>query len=225
MTTFKNLLCLSALGAIMAGPAFAGTIIQNASVSNQNTDFNNVSFAPPIAVYNGAQTLLSVEVIFEGTGNTTISATNNAATPQTFKATTSVDFFLTAPGAGTNVNVFTLTGTTGFVTLAGNGASDTYGPFNLTGAAAYDQIFTDATTLSAFTGAGNVTANMSTFTSLGVGGSGGNLTVTQATVAGGNFEVIYTFQDPTDVPEPVSMTLLGTGLLGLGFARLRRRRG
>ena len=224
MTTFKNLLCLSALGAIMAGPAFAGTITQFANVANQNTDLTNVSFAPTINQYNGASTLLSVEVIFSGTGNTTITANNTASTSQTFTAKTLVDYILTAPGAGTNVTEFTLNGSTGSVTLAGN-TQTTYGPFTLTGAVAYDQTFTGAGTLAAYKGPGTVTANMSTFTGLLVSGSGGNLTVTQATVAGGNFEVIYTYADPTGAPEPVSMALLGTGLLGLGFVRRRGRRG
>lgn len=82
------------------------------------------------------------------------------------------------------------------------------------------------TTLANYQGAAS-TFNLtgSTFNLLTVGGSGGNLQVTQSSNARFRAEVDYTYTpQPTGTPEPATMGLLGSALLGLGFLKFRAKK-
>ena len=178
-------------------------------------------------------TLTGVEIILSGSGSTSnyVSIGNPPpiyTQPTGNGSVTIADF--------TNTTTLTLSGLTpslvlsgtanagGFVltTTAPNTEYDTSGVFNILGSVvdAYPLDLIDYAisgninyTLS---GAANNGADYSLLTNNFAEGGGGS------TVAGAQIEAIYTFDEPAGTPEPGTLTLFGTGLLGL--AGLLRRK-
>jgi hypothetical protein len=77
--------------------------------------------------------------------------------------------------------------------------------------------------LAHYVGAGDFTlgGNTKSFTSFS--GGGNNITDTIGTTAQFGAEIDYTYTVPSGTPEPVTMALVGGGLLGLGLLGKRRR--
>jgi hypothetical protein len=85
--------------------------------------------------------------------------------------------------------------------------------------------YTDAGFLAALTGVGTVGLEgvvLATTFFGNTAGSASDVLVTQASLTE---TVTYNYSPPTGTPEPMSMALLGTGLLGLGAAARRKRGG
>jgi hypothetical protein len=82
-------------------------------------------------------------------------------------------------------------------------------------------VYTSATP-SAYNTTGTFTFGYDTFTSTGFGGGGGNLSSAQTTTTSAAYTVIYNYTAPSSTPEPATMTLFGSALLGIGFFARKR---
>jgi hypothetical protein len=82
---------------------------------------------------------------------------------------------------------------------------------------------TDNVNLGSYSGGGTWTLTGKTFSNTGFGGGGGNITLNQTTQAMVEAEVDYTYTTPSGTPEPTTMVLFGSALVGLGLLRKRVR--
>jgi len=77
--------------------------------------------------------------------------------------------------------------------------------------------------LANYVGAGNFTLGGKTNSFTTFSGGGNNIMTAIATTAQFSAEIDYTYTVPGTTPEPVTLALMGGGLLGLGFLGKRRR--
>jgi len=81
----------------------------------------------------------------------------------------------------------------------------------------------DTTSFAPYTGAGNFTIPVSTSTLFSSAGGGGFFMSAQASNANATAVVTYTYAPPA-VPEPVTLSLVGFGFVGLGLAAHKFRK-
>jgi hypothetical protein len=232
MATRKSTPWLSSLLAVTivaaASVAHADTIVSyTTTVPMQTTDLSSVTATPAIPEFNTSLgTLNSITISYTGSENSAFTLTNTAAGSETFKFSESLFFELDNTDASIDSDVNGLAPeldnvplTT--ITLAHNGTRN-FGPF--INSNVQSETITGAE-LADFEGAGNLGDFLiSTLTGTTFLGGGGNIKLTGTTTAGGSVEVTYdyTAAPPPPIPEPGTLGLFGTGLLGLA-ALLRRK--
>jgi LPXTG-motif cell wall-anchored protein len=80
-----------------------------------------------------------------------------------------------------------------------------------------------AASISPYNTTGNFTIGYDTTTSESITGGGGNIVATQSSTTAATYTVIYNYTIPqTGSPEPATMTLFGSALLGIGFFARKR---
>jgi len=206
----------------MGGIASADTtLVSCASTFTGPTELNVSLFCPTFNNLLG--TLTSIELDFSGGITDSITIHNTSSTTQSVTASESSLFNLNLLGFGTPVALFTPNPnlTTGPQTLT-SGQTVTLPE---TSGTSTGSVF-DTTVLAPYVGDGVTTYALpiTTITSQSIIGGGGNVDVTFATQGTINaVDAIYTYS-LSSVPEPATMGLIGSGLLGIGLLRRRTTR-
>lgn len=208
--------CTLAALALTTGSARAATETFQVAIPTMTTDFTTTVSLPGFNPALGSLTAVSLSL--EAVGSQSGSVKNNASGSETF--TPFASSLITATGPNSSTNTATLSSSQTF-TLA-SGASTTYGPFTPASNTASN------VSTTGYTSAGNISVTVSTSTSQGVSGGGGNIVFSLMTTAGGSADVTYTYTPATTgVPEPSSCALAalgGLGLVGYGWRRSRKAR-
>jgi len=199
------------------------------------TDFGGVAGSAFFSVPQFNPTLgilTNVNVELDTAFTTSIIITNTAASPSNGTADTQVTEGITNGTINNSAFPMTFTGSTvgelqnvpsnGVAYVLAAGATTTEPD---SGSDSKFGNFSTGPELTLFTGAGNVTMNIGTFTETQLSNTGGGTSAAQVTsdTLGATFIYTYTPAGPGGVPEPGTWGLLCAGSTG-GLVLLRRRR-
>lgn len=225
-------LCMLLMLIIGVGSAPAAQVVQDFTIPTSGTPAPvNFENSTDVALFDPLLgTLLSIEIDLEGTINGTQFIDNedeNAIVNGT--GTTTVQMELSHLDAGSLISVapaasftFTVTGDND-VSPDFAGTDFANNSFSNVVKAANTSI-SDATVLAIFSGTGNITLNLNALGSFQVapGGNLATLTFTQGLARGSITYVYDAIPGNTEIPEPLTMLLIGSGLAVIGLRKRSR---
>ncbi len=237
MSTLRTMIKTTAMMVVASGISNAAVITFSASQGPQLTDFTFNLVLPKFDSSIG--TLTGATIRFTA-GNTvaSLNLTNTSPANQTFKYVSDADFLVTGNTADSTLTTTDLLmhnfTTGGFITLGptGSGACPVATPSAACNSVNYAPAPVTANTgdvvvitLGNYVGIAGSTFTLSGFTSTGTTftGGGGNVSSAQVTNGTASAIVTYTYSVPTGTPEPATMALMGTSLLGLALIGRRKK--
>jgi hypothetical protein len=231
MMNTRRILIVFAACALMCGIASASTLEETftgSATTTTQTDFAGLLSATQFNPAWG--TLTGVEIDLTSNATTSITITNTDSTSNSSGSVqTKIQIF--AQDAGNNLNggvfstgggelAFCLPGACGFggqTFSLGANSSVNYG--GLTGNQSQSASYTLAAILAEFIGTGTETLHTNTLTGTVLTTAGGNTIAAQSTTANITGDVIYTYN--SNAPEPATLFLMGSALVGVGVLRKR----
>lgn len=244
MKTLRNTSIITfafvALALIVAPMAYANSVTFTSNTISSNTSISSNMGTLSVSQFNNisgpyvGDTLNDIIITLYGQGNVVFTAelVNNGGSGGNLTVdslTTNVT--LTATGANSPVNL-ALTGTYTpgspiVITTPGLAGEITTPSTNIPLGSVSSGVLTDATDLANFTGSGFVNFSLSGAAPVNYSGSvsDGYLAAVGGTTDAGGYATVqydYDYEGPPVVPEPGTLSLFGTGLLGLA-GMLRRR--
>lgn len=213
----KNILIACATLAFASASTFAATVSYSSTFPSTQTDFSS-----PLAIQQfdptlGSLTSLSITLAGSATGTGTLK--NNNTTTKSYTVNLANDLTLTDPLSNTLAEILPLFSAS--ISVAGNGGT---GTASGTGTATVTNAYSDVPTLLEFTGVGSLSANIAGSGASGFSGAS-NTNFSATTASGGTVSITYNYTPTvvTGTPEPATMGLLGSALLGLGFLKFRKK--
>lgn len=214
----------------MASIITQGPLAATSSVVNTKTDWVGNIVLPKFNSSLGQ--LLSVQITITDVINTTLSVTASGSTNATGGIETKVSVGISDPlglfGQGVKLtstsgiatsSLFQTSTQTQFYNVA-PGTTTPITPPTANGSGT-TPIFTAADVLAEFTGTGGITLVASTLTNAVNTTTSGNSSATQSTFASATGTVTYTYRPAAELPEPFSVALLGSAVVGFGVLRRR----
>jgi hypothetical protein len=223
MKNIRTLFIGASLAALTCGVASADQIITTSATmafGPTTTDFSWNLVFPATATPAGFHLVSATLEIDTSITDSTLTVQNTSGTTQTFDLNA-----MSADSITANAKDSTLVGSTssptvieetGSITI-GSGVTDTYSPITVS-----EKSGPAAVTNAAGYLAGD-TVSGTTLSSTTLTGGGGNLKLTQVQTGTITGEIVFDFAPNTTTPEPTTMVLFGSALIGLGLLRKRAR--
>ncbi|MGA3161620.1 MAG: PEP-CTERM sorting domain-containing protein [Terracidiphilus sp.] len=231
MKTLRNSLIILAF-AVVVSIARADTIVSYTTyLASTPTDFTNLALSPSVPEFNTSLgTLHSVTVKLNVSGSAATSVSETPGTKGTFKVNESSKVTLGSTNSSLNTALNSLSETVTYssaITTLWNPAdpvspfypaSYNFGTVTLTGSAPTETI--NVAYLTVFEGAGSLFFDATSVSGYSFSGGGNNQNATISNDDSGTVTVTYDYTpgSPPIIPEPSTLTLFGTGLLGLAGA-------
>ena len=224
----RRILTAFAAVSLMCGIASASTLEETFTGSAtvlSNTDFTNALLTA--AQFNPAWgTLISVEIDVTSFMNTDIKLQSTDTQGSNGTVSTNLDIYVQDAGNDlqggiptTGAGTVDYNSPTAHYAFGAGGSSDSG---VLTATATQDYVYTLAAVLAEYTGTSTYSLDGTTFTSTALSNHGGNTAASQSTNADITGDVIYTYNPPpSGAPEPATLFLMGSALVGVGVLRKR----